>query len=74
MEDRIVMVPAVCNGRPTVRGRRIAAQIVLEILEAGDGIESVLEEYPSLTRYGVLACLRYSSRLMGNHFIVEKVA
>lgn len=33
-----------------------------------------LEEYPTLTRDDVLACLRYSSRLMGNHFVVEKVA
>jgi uncharacterized protein (DUF433 family) len=57
MEDRIVMDPAVCNGRPTVRGTRIAAQTVLEFLEAGDSIEDVLEEYPTLTRDDVLrAC------------------
>jgi uncharacterized protein (DUF433 family) len=32
-----------------------------------------LEEYPSLTRADVLACLQYSSRLMGNHFRLESV-
>ncbi len=74
MEERIIIDPAICNGRPVVRGTRITAQTVLEFLGAGDTIEEVLEEYPTLTREDVLACLRYSSRLMANHFIVEKVA
>lgn len=74
MEERIIIDPAICNGRPVVRGTRITAQTVLEFLGAGDTIEEVLEEFPTLTREDVLACLRYSSRLMANHFIVEKVA
>ena len=74
MEDRITIDPPICNGRPVVRGTRITAQTVLEFLGAGDSVEDVLEEYPTLTRDDVLACLRYSSRLMGNHFVVEKVA
>lgn len=69
MEDRIIIDPAICDGRPTIRGTRIAAQAVLEFLGAGDSIEDVLEQYPTLSRDDVLACLSYSSRLMGNHFI-----
>jgi uncharacterized protein (DUF433 family) len=60
MEDRIIIDPAICNGRPTVRGTRITAQTVLEFLGAGDSIENLLEEYPSLSRYDVLACLLIS--------------
>lgn len=71
MEDRIIIDPAICNGRPTVRGTRITAQTVLEFLGAGDSIEDVLEPYPTLSRDDVLACLSYSSRLMGNHFIIH---
>lgn len=73
MENRIVIDPAVCNGRPTIRGTRITAQTVLEFLGAGDSVEYVLDEYPTLTRDDVLACLRYASHLMGNHFIIQKV-
>jgi uncharacterized protein (DUF433 family) len=29
MEDRIIINPAICNDRPTVRGTRITAQAVL---------------------------------------------
>ncbi len=71
MEARIVINPEVCNGRPVIRGTRISAQTILEFLGAGDSVEEVLEEYPSLTREDILACVQYSSRLMGNHFTVE---
>lgn len=71
---RIAVDPAVCNGRPVVKGTRIAVQTVLEFLGAGDGIEDMLEEYPALTREDVLACLQFSSRLMGNHFTLLQVA
>jgi uncharacterized protein (DUF433 family) len=68
MEDRIVIQPDVCNGRPVVRDTRVSVQTVLEFLGAGDSPEEILREYPSLTREDVLACIRYSSRLMANQF------
>ena len=74
MEERIAIDPAICDGRPVVRGTRITVQTVLEFLGAGDSIDELLAEYPVLSREDVLACLRYSSVLMGNRFTVEKVA
>jgi len=60
MSERIVIDAAVCSGRPVVRGTRITVQTILEFLGAGDSIEDVLEEYPSLSREDILACLSYS--------------
>ena len=74
MSERISIDPDVCNGRPVVRGTRIAVQTVLEFLAAGDSVEDVLEEYPSLQRADVQACLDYASRVMGNHFSVVTTA
>lgn len=74
MSERISINPDVCNGRPVVRGTRIAAQTVLEFLAAGDSVEDVLEEYPSLTRADVQACLDYASRVLGNHYSVVQTA
>ena len=74
MEERVAIDPDICNGRPVIRGTRITVQTILEFLGAGDSIEEVLEEYPTLTREDVLACLQYSSRLMGNHFRLEALA
>ncbi len=74
MSQRISIDSDVCNGRPVVRGTRIAAQTVLEFLAAGDSVEDVLEEYPCLVRADVQACLDYASRVMGNHFSVVQTA
>jgi len=74
MDERIIIDPTICNGRPVIGGTRIAVQTVLEFLGAGDEIADVLEEYPTLVREDVLAGLRYSSRLMSNHFTLQDVA
>ena len=74
MDNRIVIIPDVCNGRPVVRNTRITVQTVLEFLAAGDSVEEVLSEYPALTREDVQACLDYASRLMGNHYSVVALA
>jgi hypothetical protein len=50
MSERIVINPEICNGRPVVRGTGITAQTVLEFLAAGDSVEDVLEEYPTLKK------------------------
>ena len=68
MSGRISVDPDVCNGKPVVRGTRISVQTVLEFLAAGDSIEDVLAEYPTLERQDVQACLEYASQVMANHF------
>lgn len=74
MSGRIVIDPHICNGRPTIWGTRITSQTVLEFLAAGDRVEDVLEEYPSLTREDVLACLDYGARLLAHRFTLERIA
>ena len=74
MSGRIAIDPNVCNGRPIIRGTRITAQTVLEFLAAGDRVEDVLEEYPSLVREDVLACLDYGARLLAHRFTLERIA
>lgn len=74
MEEYITIDPAVCNGRPVVKGTRITVQTIMEFLAAGDSVEEVLEAYPTLTRGQVLACMEWASRLMGNHFQIAELA
>jgi uncharacterized protein (DUF433 family) len=74
MSERVAVSPDTCNGRPAIRGTRIAVQTVLEFLAAGDSIEDLLKEYPSLHREDVQACLDYASKLMANHYSVVAVA
>ena len=74
MEPRIEINPDICNGRPVIRGTRITVQTILEFLGAGDCPEQILDAYPSLSKEDILAALRFSSRLMANHYHIERVA
>lgn len=74
MSERITINPDICNGKPVVNGTRIPVQTVLEFLAAGDSVEDVLDEYPSLQLADVLACFDYASKVMANHFSVVAVA
>jgi uncharacterized protein (DUF433 family) len=68
MNDRIIIDPAICNGRPVIKGTRITVQTVMEFLSAGDSVDDVLQEYPTVSREDVLACMEWAARLMANHF------
>ena len=59
--DRIVVDPAVCGGRPCVRGHRSWVTVILDLLASGMSAAEVMEEYPQLTRDDVLACIAYAS-------------
>ena len=74
MDSCIYIHPDICNGRPIIAGTRILVQTVMEFLGAGDSIEEVLEEYPSLKREDIYACIQFAARLMANHYEVRKVS
>lgn len=74
MTNRISIHPDICNGRPVIAGTRISVQTIMEFLGAGDSVEEVLEEYPTLKREDIYACMQFAARLMGNHYEVQKIA
>jgi len=74
LDGRITIDPAVCNGRPTIRGKRITVQTILEYLGAGDSEEEILRQYPSLEREDLRACLRFAAGLLDQGFSVSRVA
>ena len=63
MNGRIVIDPKVCHGQACIKGTRIPVHQILGMLANGDTIEELIEEYPSLTRQDVLACLDYAAAL-----------
>ena len=74
MQNQITTHPDICNGRPIIANTRITGQTIMEFLGAGDSIEEVLEEYPSLKRENIYACMQFAAKLMANHYEVRKVA
>lgn len=60
--ERITINPAIFNGKPIIRGMRIAVEHVLSMLAAGDSPEVILNEYPFLEADDIRACLAYAHR------------
>ena len=73
-DTRIIVDQDICNGKPTIKGTRITVQTILEFLSAGESTDAILDQYPSLQREEIYACLRFASQLMGHHFIMRDVA
>lgn len=71
---RITIDPEVCNGRPTIRGKRITAQTILEFLSAGESREEVLRQYPSLEPEDIDASIAFAAWLMGHSYVVKMTA
>ena len=74
LDGRITIDPEVCNGKPTIRGKRIAAQTILEFLGAGETAEEILRQYPSLDLGDIRACLQFAALLMDKRYDLSKVA
>ena len=55
--------PRVCHGQACIKGTRIPVYQIVRMLANGDKIEELLEEYPSLEREDILACLDYVASL-----------
>jgi uncharacterized protein (DUF433 family) len=47
-----------CNGKPTIRNKRITVQTISEFLDAGDSPYEILKQYPSLELDDIKACLQ----------------
>ena len=61
--ERITVSPNIFNGKPIVRGRRLAVEHVLGMLAAGDTMENILAGYPWLEREDIQACLVFARRV-----------
>jgi uncharacterized protein (DUF433 family) len=62
-QDHITVDPNVCHGKACFTGTRVLVSVVLDSLAAGESIDEVLTDFPSITRDGVLAAIAYASEL-----------
>ena len=60
---RISVDPAVCFGKPCIRGTRIWVSLILDNLSEGVSEEELLKAYPSLRPEDIRACLAYAAEM-----------
>ncbi len=61
--SRITIDPAVCHGKPCVRGLRYPVEMLLDLLSSGMSNDDILADYEDLERDDLLAALAYAARL-----------
>lgn len=61
--SRITIDPAICHGKPCVRGLRYPVENLLELLSSGMTIDEILADYEDLQREDLLAVLAFAARL-----------
>jgi len=66
---RISIDPAICHGKPCIKGHRIWVTLILDFLASGTSIEEILAEYPDLHREDILACIAYGSEMSRQRFV-----
>lgn len=71
MNSRIFSDPSICGGEPCIKGTRVPVHIVLSHLAAGEKAETILRNFPRLTKEDVDACLEYAAYLCTEKAIGE---
>ena len=74
MDGAITIDPDLCNGKPTIRGKRITVQTIIEFLSAGESEDEILKQYPSLNSDDIQACLGFASKLMNHKYTLQEIA
>jgi len=59
--ERITVDPRVLVGKPTIRGRRISVEQILQALAHDVPVADLLKDYPDLERADIQACLAYAA-------------
>ena len=67
--DRIAIDPAVCHGKPCIKGTRIWVSLIIDTLAGGTSEAEVLAAYPSLTADDIRAALAYVAEMTRERFV-----
>ena len=59
--ERITIDPAICHGKPCIRGLRYPVNVILDLLASGMTVEEILSDYDDLDRDDILAALEYGA-------------
>lgn len=67
--DRITANPAVCFGKPCIRGTRIWVSLILELLANGMSHQEIIAEYPQLKEEDIRAALAYAAIMTRDRYV-----
>ena len=70
VQDRIQIDPAICGGRPHIRGTRVRVSDILDLLASGVNSSDILADYPYLSDADLRAALAFGAAASGHRVIL----
>jgi uncharacterized protein (DUF433 family) len=61
--SRITIDPAICHGKPCVRGLRYPVKMLLDLLSSGMTHDQILADYEDIEREDLLAAIAHGAQL-----------
>lgn len=58
--NRITIDPAICHGKPCIRGMRWPVEVILDLLGSGMTTDDIINDHPELEREDISAALNYA--------------
>ena len=70
--DRIEVNPAICSGKPVIRGTRIMVRNILGMIAGGYTVDKIVASYPELGREDVVAAVEYAANVVDEVQIIAR--
>lgn len=67
---RIGIDPAICGGRPHIRGTRVRVSDILQLLASGVSSAEILDDYPYLNEADLSAALAYGATAIDHRIVI----
>ena len=71
---RISVDPNVCHGKACITDTRIMVSVILDNLAAGESVERILKNYPTLKPEDIQAALLYAAELARERVVLLPAA
>jgi uncharacterized protein (DUF433 family) len=62
--ERIEVNPAICSGKPVIRGTRIMVRNILGMIAGGYTVDKIVTSHPELGREDVVAAVEYAANVV----------
>lgn len=70
--NRITIDPAICHGKPCIRGMRWPVEVILDLLASRMSIDDIINDHPELEREDIIAALNYARIALSGQLFYQK--
>ena len=69
LKNRISINPAICHGKPIIRGMRWPVEVILDLLSSGMSAKEIVNDHPELELEDITASLTYAKKLVSGEVL-----